>query len=264
MLYDALITLDLPQQVGPPLPTGLWDGLERLLFTGSWSRRAATCTLSSAAVLAGCHAALRALPPDGPPTLQVVDDAGELLDLSASPDRWGAEPARWAEILPPRWTDEPCAFRLRASFEEGGFAVVVLLRHTPRHDLEHAALGGALRVLWAPESADERLTRRVVGAGTRLARLLQLEGDRLVAALTDALRARFGAEPSHRGQVVVPIGDARGFGDLLQGFPERATAALAPIADTLEGWWPALAADGVEGRWREGEFVPTAEVAHVV
>lgn len=265
MLYDALLTLDLPHRVGPPLPTGFWDGCERLLFTGVWARRAATCTLSSAAVLAGCHAALRTLPAEGPPAFRVVDDGGELLDLSAAPERWGEAPDPWAEVLPPRWTEEPCAFRIRATFEEGGFAVVVLLRHAPRHDLEHAALSGAVRVLWAPEATDERLARRVTGAGARLARLLSLEGDRVTRALADALEARFGAAPTARDRVVVLAdGPGGGFGDLLDGFPERATAAVRPIASALDGWWPALAADGIEGRWRDGVFVPTAEVARVV
>src|SRR5688572_21640868 len=102
MLYDALFTLDLPHRVGPPLPTGFWDGVQRLIFTGTWSRRAATCTLSSAAVLAGCHAALREV--GSAPAFQIVDDTGELFDLSAAPERWGEAPPPWAEILPARWT----------------------------------------------------------------------------------------------------------------------------------------------------------------
>jgi hypothetical protein len=218
--------------------------------------------VSAAAALAGCHAAARGLPTEGRPALEVVDDAGELLDLSAVPERWGDAPASWAEVLPPRWTDEPCAFRLRARFEEGGFAVVVVLRFTPRHDLEQSALSGAVRVLWAPEDAGPALSKRIRHDGTRLARLLQTEGDRVVEALAGALEERFTAPSAHRARVVALVDrGSGGFADLLDGFPDAALVAVGPIADALQGAWPALGSDGVEGRWRDGRFVPTAEVS---
>jgi hypothetical protein len=267
MLYDALITLDLPHEVGPPLPTGVGDGIVRLLFTGAWWRRAATCSLSSASVLAGCHAVVRGLPVAGRPALHVVDDAGELLDLAAAPEGWGEAPAPFAEVLPPRWTTEPCSFRLRASFDEGGFAVVVWLRFTPRHDVEHAALSGAVRVLWAPEDAGARLTERVTRDGARLGRLVQQQGERVVEALGHAMTERFGRAPAARSRLVVLVPDARGdaaFDDLLDGFPPQARAAVLPTTEALSGAWSALRADGIEGRWTRGAFVPTAEVAHVV
>jgi hypothetical protein len=122
MLYDAWLATELPTTIGPPLPTPFWDGLPRLLFSGAWYRRAATCTLSSAAVLAGSYGALRGA--GAAPVFEIVDDAGELLDLSAVPENWGEAPPPWAELLPPRWTTEPCAFRLRATWQEGGFAAV--------------------------------------------------------------------------------------------------------------------------------------------
>lgn len=262
MLYDALLTLDLPRTVGPPLPTPFWDGVPRLLFTGSWARRAATCTLSSAAVLAGCHAVLRAV--GHQPAFRIVDDAGELLDLSAVPERWGDAPEPRAEVLPPRWTSEPCAFRLRASWEEGGFAAVALLRYTPRHDVEQAALSGSVRVLWTPEEPGPRLAVRLErpDIGLQLSRRLRTHGDRVVQATADGLGERFGGTVAHRSRVValVEAETSATFDELLDGFPEPALRSIAPIRGALRGTWPALAADGVEGRWSNGRFVPSAEV----
>jgi len=63
---------------------------------------------------------------------------------------------------------------------------------------------------------------------------------------------------------VVPAAGPEAFTEILSGFPEPAVAAICPVRDTLRGWWPALAADGVEGRFREGRFVPNAEVDHAV
>lgn len=266
MLYDALFTLDLPRQIGPPLATGFWDGLERLLFVGSWSRRMATCTVSNAAVLAGAYAAIRGLGEHA--TLEVTDDAGELLDLSAVPDDWGGRPDPFVELLPPRWTTEPCDFRLRASLSAGGFAAVIVLRHTPRHDAEQSPVVGSVRVLWEPESTGPELIARLAepGAPRTLAGLLHTHGERLSRSLTQRLEISPGGRATHRGRLVIPVQSEYldNFREVWKGFPPAALEALPMIAGVLRGWWPALSSDGIEGRVRAGQFVPVAEVTRAV
>ncbi|MEQ1565319.1 MAG: hypothetical protein ABMA64_06750, partial [Myxococcota bacterium] len=217
MLYEALFTVELPRALGAPLPTPPWDGLNRWLFTGTWRRRTAHCSVSGAGALAGCFAAVRTVAEGARWT--VTDDAGELFALQVAPDGWGAAPGPWAESLPPGWTEAPCAFRAEATWDEGGFTVAAVLRYTPTHPAELAPLSGAARVMWRPEATGERLAARLDGGGSvnELARRLRLQGDRVACALTDALGERFGAASSHRARVVLLAGD--GFGELLRGFP---------------------------------------------
>ncbi|HHO53105.1 MAG TPA: hypothetical protein ENK18_20080 [Deltaproteobacteria bacterium] len=266
MLYDALFTLDLPQEVGPPLATGFWDGLERFLFLGSWARRMATTSVSNAAVLAGTYAAMRRLGQH--PTLEVTDDAGELLDLSAVPEDWGGTPDPIVDLLPPRWTTEPCDFRLRASWSADGFATVIVVRHTPRHDAEQTAVVGSVRVLWVPEALGPELVARLErpGAPETLARLLRIHGERLSDELLHLLQEHPGGQGAHRGKIVIPLeGEGPGgFQELWRGFPDEAIEAVPVIRDALSGWWPALSPDGIEGRVRDGQFVPVAEVTHAM
>ncbi len=265
MLYDALLTLDLPREIGPPLSTGFWEGLERWLFTGSWSRRVATVRASNAAVLASAYASLRQI--GSRPALEIVDDAGELLDLGVPSEGWGDDPAPFVEALPERWTQEPCDFRVRASWRDDQLATVAVLRHTPRHDTEQAALSGAVRVLWAPQSTGAELEARLAtaGAARRLAALLTLHGDRTVEALQADLAQRLGGRGTHRSRVLIPVEDGGGgFSEIYRGFPPEAIEAAAVVEEALTGWWPALSSSGIEGRVRDGQFVPVAEVIHAL
>lgn len=142
MIHDALLCLDLPAHLGPPLPTRALKGLENLLFTGRWATRRATTSVSTAAMLARSLAALRGL---GFAEVHVMDDAGTVLDsaIAALP----GDGTRWPEALPPAWTEEPCALTVRAARSGDGVRAVATLRLTPRHEPAQAPVTGSLRTL---------------------------------------------------------------------------------------------------------------------
>ena len=260
LLYDALFTVSLPSTLGPSVPTPPWEALERWLFTGRARRRMACCAHASAAVLAGLHGSLRQAPLEGRPQFTVSSDADEVLDLAALPEGWDRRP-HFAASLPERWTTEPCAFRLRATWEEGGFAHVVQARLTPRHDPEQTAVTGSVRALWVPEARGERLARRLRSAGDarELERRLHEHGRRVTRDTLTRVEARLGGPTSWRSRVLVLVEGP--FDDLLAGFPEAAIDAVPEVTRLLQGTWPALSAEGVEGRVRNGRFESMAIAA---
>lgn len=269
MLYDALFAVALPTTLGPPVRTGFWEGVERLLFTGRTRRRMAVCGRSPAVVLAGVYGALREAPAGAAhPRFTVTDDADEVLDLGAALEGWTGEVPRFAERLPPRWTEEPCAFGLTAAWEEGGFAQVVRLRHTPRHDVEQTAVTGSVRVLWRPEKGGAALARRLRSRqdASELAQRLRVHGSRVTDDVLARLQVALDGAVAHRARVVVLVDQGRpdAFADLLAGFSEPARRAVPEISEALVGEWPALAANGVAGTVRSGRFVPVEGVPDVV
>lgn len=278
MIFDALLALDLPATLGPPLPTPALDGLERWLFTGRWLRRVSTCTLSAGAVLARSLTALRTL---GPWTLTLQDDAAVTLALPlASPD-WGVAPASWPERLPARWTTEPCDFQLQATRIAEHCATAITVRHQPRHADEAGALVAAVRVAWSvpqdpdPGSAEARLGA-TLGSEAALGRLrdgLARHGEQTLDALAAALAEAFpGAVPASHHDVRVLHGiadDPNAFSDRLAGLGSDATGLLPGITARvlLSGRpWSALDARGVPGRIDGGRFHPNTltQVTHAL
>ena len=265
MLYDALFTVATPSTWGPPLPTPFWDAVERFVFTGRAQRRMATCTRAPASILAGAYAALREAAAGAErPRLTVTDDADEVMNLGAVPDSDKIFPERFAEALPPRWTQEPSAFGLMAAWEEGGFAQVVRMRHTPRHDAEQTAITGSLRVLWVPEAGGKRLALRLASPpdASELHRRLLAQGERVAHHVFGRLQDALTWPVSHRARVVALVGER--FDDLLHGFPDAAREAVPEITKVIRGRWPALSSQGVPGQLRGGRFEPMAGVADVV
>jgi hypothetical protein len=274
MLYDGLICASLPSRLGAPTTTGALDGLERLLFQGRWRGRRAECTLSGAAALAGCYRAVRALDPT---QIRVLGDAEELLSLTATPAGWGEAPGPWAERLPPSWTRQPCEFTLQARlapraavWPRSRVIAALGLRYTPRHDPEAGALVGSLRALWVP-AAEEDFERDLSAALAEpaaleiLRRSLMAWGEALSEQLAEGLEAALeGAQVSRSGRAVAlwGYGEQPGrFDELLVGFEEGDRRALGPISARVGegGDWPALGADGVEGRARRGRFEAAVE-----
>ncbi len=276
MIYDALVSLDLPTELGAPLPTSTLDAIENLLFVGHWKRRRASCPLSAAVVLARCHRVLSALGCRG---LTVLDDAGSVLAQNIPASLGDGPEARWPESLPPSWQEQPCDLLLRASLAEGGVTAAVTLRYTPRHDPEQGALSGAVRALWdvQPRAGDEQAFQLSFDAALaderslrELARRMRDRGDQLTRELVQGLEEAFDAGPCHsHGRVLALHGYRRQpqrFGELLAGLPDPQRLALALLEERLAQSltrWPALDAHGVPGRLHRGRFVPTAEVAHV-
>ena len=273
MLYDALLALDLPSRLGPPLPTPFARGLENLIFEGHWDERRAECELSGAAALARCMEALRACGFHG---LALRDEAGELL----APEAWSAEPGAWLpEALPPAWTEQPCGFALHASRAGGGICAALSLRYTPRFEPVQGALSGALRALWdlAPLAGQEAAFRasldRTLEDETELrelARRVEGRGDALCEALLAGLTAAFeGATGARWGRVIALHGyreQPERFADLLAGIPEDRRLQLALLQERVARSprrWPALDPGGVPGWLGRGSFVPSAEQTHV-
>ena len=276
MIYDALLAMDLPSELGPPLPTPPTKGIENLLFTGSWASRRGCCALSSAVVLARCCGVLGALGCTG---LTVRDDAGSVL-AQAVPAAMGRELAdRWPEALPPSWQEQPCELEIMGSLRDRGIAAAITLRYTPRHDPEHGALTGSLRALWdlRHDPADEAAFQRSVeaalmgdGSLRELGRRLSSRGEHLALQSVRCLGEAFDAAPGATwGRVVVLQGyrdTPERFADLLAGVPDEQRVVLALLEARLASSqirWPALDADGVQGHLRRGRFVPSAEVFHV-
>ncbi len=276
MIYDALISMDLGSQLGPPLPTPPQRGLENLIFSGRWAERRASCPRSAAAVLARC---MRVLREQGYRGLRVQDDAGTVLEQQV-PALLGDEASqRWPEALPPRWCEQPCSLALRAQLHSGGAVAAVRLRYTPRHDPEQGALSGSLRALWdiGPKPDEPEAFARSLEAALQrerdlqeLARRLRERGEQSCGALLRGLEEAFEAPPgSSWGRVLVLHGygaDPGRFADLLAGLPEDRRAQLPLLERRLRvsrGRWPALAPDGVPGHLHRGRFVPTAELHHV-
>lgn len=276
MIYDALLSLDLPTELGPPLPTPALTGLENLLFTGHWSTRRASCPLSTAVVLARCCRVLGAM---GCAGLTVLDDAGCVLAQAVPATLDPSGEGRWPESLPPTWLEQPCELTVQGSLQGRGVAAAITLRYSPRHDPEHGALTGALRTLWdvCPTEGDEPGFQRSFEAALRderslreLSRRLRDRGAQLTTELMSGLEEAFDAGPGHsHGRVLALHGyreQPERFGDLLAGLPEPQRVTLALMEARLarsRARWPALDAAGVPGQLRRGHFVPSAEVAHV-
>jgi hypothetical protein len=276
MIYDALLSLDLCTELGPPLPTSALTGLENLLFTGHWSTRRASCPLSGAAFLARCHRVLSAM---GCAALEVQDDAGCVLRQTVPAAPGATCPSPWPEDLPPAWTDQPCELQLRGRLHNKGIVAAITLRYTPRHDPEHGALTGALRALWdvKPSSGDEAAFQRSFEAALadghslgELGRRLRDRGRQLTDQLMAKLEDAFDAVPgSSHGRLLALHGyreRPERFGDLLAGLPEAQRLTIALMEAHLarsDTRWAAIDAAGVHGHLRHGEFVPSAEVAHV-
>ncbi len=275
MLYDGLVSFDLPARPGSAVREEGTRSLECLLFDGSARVRHAECTLSAATVLSRCFDALRGI---GARRFAVGDDVDELFEVTVSPDP--SEPPRWPEPLPPRWTDLPAAFWMRGQLCDDGVVGVVRLRYSPRHRLHEGALNGSLRLLWdaAPRPGGEARFGRDLRAsleGERRLRLLlaRLEslGSCLGESLLDHLRAGFGGpEGAAWGRVVVLHQYARrpeGYEALLEGFEPDHLRQLPLLDDRLRSSnrsWPALNAAGVPGRVCRGTFVPVLEHSHAV
>ena len=278
MLYDGLISVDLPSRLGPPLPATPSQRLERLLFEGSWHRRRAECTASAAAVLAGCYQALKSL---SPTSVTLLDDADEVLSLTVMGEDWGDAPAPWAEQLPAAWLTEPCAFTLRARLAPEGAAwdgsairAVLSLRYSPRHDPEVGALVGSLRAVWTVEEREDvEHTQRDLdatladfGAAKAIQLALGAWGERVAEQAEEALEASLEeARVSRFGRVVALWGigeEPERFDRRLAGFEAEDRLALAALAQrAAEGRedWPAIGPDGVEGRIRRGRFVSVVD-----
>lgn len=275
MIYDALLVTDLPTELGPPLPTPFLQGVENLLFSGSWANRRSTCPLSAAVVLAR---GLQVLREANATDIRVLDDAGCVLEQAA----WTQldEPTlRWPETLPTTWTEQPCEFELRGLFRERGIAAALTLRYTPRHDPEHAALTGSLRALWdvAPSDGGERDFQRSFEAalssgGTlrELARRLRDRGEQRAQDMLRALEAAFETAPgSSWGRLIALHGygeHPERFADLLAGLPEERRLHLALLERRLarsHRRWPAIDPEGIPGHLHRGSFTPSAEVLHV-
>jgi hypothetical protein len=276
VIYDALLSLDLPTELGPPLPTGAITGLENLLFTGRWASRRSTCPLSAAVVLArGC----RVLGALGCAGLEVLDDAGCVLDQAVPAVLGDASEPRWPETLPPGWLEQPCELTLRGGLRERGVVAAVTLRYCPRHDPEHGALTGSLRALWdaGPAEGEEDGFRRSVEAALRdehslceLHRRLRDRGAQLTDTLIRGLEQAFDTALGHsHGRVLVLHGyraQPERFADLLAGLPapQRATIGLLEArVGRSPTRWPALDPTGVHGQLHRGRFVPSEEVADV-
>ncbi len=276
MIHESLISLDLPTQLGPPLPTNTLAAIENLLFVGHWSQRRASCPLSAAVVLARCHRVLSAL---GCRDFTVLDDAGCVLAQGIPAALGSAPEPRWPETLPPAWLEQPCELLIRASLTEGGVVAALTLRYTPRHDPEQGALTGAVRTLWdvRPREGAERSFRGSFEAALKderslreLARRMRDRGQQLTQDCVRGLEEAFEAGPGHSHGSLLALHGYREhperFGELLAGLPEPPRLALALLEERLarsDARWPALDAHGVPGRLHRGRFVPTAEVAHV-
>jgi hypothetical protein len=275
MLYDGLVSFDLPARPGSAVREQGMRSLESLLFDGSSRVQHAECTLSAAVVLSRCLDALRRI---GARHFAVGDDVDELFELAVEPDPDG--PPRWPESLPSRWADLPAAFWIRGCLHDDSAVGVVRLRYSPRHRLHEGALNGSLRLVWdvAPRPGDEaRFGRDLLASikGERsLRRLLdRLEalGSRLGESLLDQLRTGFGVPSGAAwGRAVVLHGYARRperFAALLEGFEAAHLQQLPLLDDRLRGSsrsWPALAPNGVPGRVCRGTFVPVLEQSHAV
>ena len=273
MLYDGLISVDLPSRLGPPLPATASQRLERLLFAGSWHRRRAESTLSSAAVLAGCYQAILGL---SPASVTLLDDADEVLSLTVMGEGWGDAPEPWAERLPAAWLTEPCAFTLRARltpaearWEGSAVRAVLALRYSPRHDPEVGALVGSLRAVWTVDERDDAeetardlsATLEDFGAAAAIKGALVAWGERLAGQTEEALEAALDeARVSRFGRVVALWGVGESperFDQRLAGFEASDRLALAALAERVAAGredWPAIGPDGVEGRIRRGRF----------
>ncbi len=268
MLFDALLALDLPATLGPPLPTPLLEGLEQWLFEGRWHRRRATCTLSAGVVLARCLGALREV---GPFELALRSDAEELVELPLASPSWGEPPASWPERLPPRWTTQPCDFALSASRVVDHASEAVHLRFQPRHVREAGGLVAAVRVAWSvPPREDQAATQRDLAHTLRGARELrdledrtERRGERLAEALARALESRFGTgRASWQGRVVLAHGLSEAperFDDLLAGLSDDARhlcAGVEGLAAATRAEFAAVDERGIPGRLRGGTFTP--------
>jgi hypothetical protein len=275
MLYDGLVSFDLPARPGTAVRERGARSLEGLLFDGSARVRHAECTLSAAAVLSRCFDALRRI---GARRFAVGDDVDELFEFPVGLDP--EAPPRWPELLPPRWTELPAAFWMRGCLHDDSAVGVVRLRYSPRHRLHEGALNGSLRLLWdaAPRPGEEARFGRDLRAsleGERRLRLLlaRLEslGDRLGESLLDQLREGFGGRSGAAwGRAVVLHEYARRperYAAVLEGF-ERAHLQQLPLLDdrlrSSNRSWPALDASGVPGRVCRGTFVPVLEQRHAV
>lgn len=259
MIYEALLAIDLPEELGPPLPTPWSEGLERLLLRGRFRRREARVEASGAWVLARCHAALHA---QGF-SVRAVADVDEV-EVVVAPSSWDEAPV-WAEVLPEAWTRDPADFVLDALRVRAGLAAAVRVRHAVRRPAGEPAVVAALRLAVCPDGDDElRLdaTARAVSPGL-LQSCLDGHGERLADALSSALGDALEGEGAWHGGAKVLVGPLRAHAERLRGLPAPARALLERLDPPL-GRWPASDGRGVEGRVCDGVFEPLAEVQHAL
>ncbi len=261
MIYEALISQQLPTNLGEPVRGSFVASLRALWLHGSPRVGARTCRLSAARVLAGCAQALRAA---GFRELEVLSDAGELLgDVRLHDDG--------LMDLPPSWSEEACAFRVRAKGSRQHLALTASLRFTPRLQHPGGPLVGSVRALWRPEAhAPDSVRRTLRSEGLRAVHdAVTSHGDDATSTLAEALTAALDTPVSWRAETRVPwmTDGLRDFGARLQGFDPRALEVLeltAAYANADSHGLPALASDGTQGRLRQGRFIPLAEVRDVV
>jgi hypothetical protein len=266
VIFEGLLALDLPATLGPPLSTPTLEGLERWLFTGRWHRRASTCTLSSAVVLARVLAVLHE---QGSWNLTLRDDAQVLLDLPLASPSWGESPSSWPERLPPEWTRQPCDFQLSGTRTGGYSAQALTLRYQPRHEAESGALVAALRLAWSvpadedSEQAerDRDITLRHEGRLLELSGRIEAQGLAALTSLGDGLTARFpdsAASLHHSVRVMHGLAQQpNAFSDLLEGLGSDALLLAKAVeirARKSRRSWPARNARGVPGRLQAGRF----------
>lgn len=241
MLFDGLVSFDLPARPGSAVRERGARSLESLVFDGSARVQHAECTLSAAVVLSRCFDALRGI---GARRFAVGGDVDELFELTVTSDE--EPPPRWPDLLPPRWTDLPAAFWLRGQLRGEGVVGVVRLRYSPRHRLREGALNGSLRLLRdvAPRAGCEARFGRDLRAsleGERALRLLhaRLEnrGVALGEALLGQLRAGFGGLSGAawgRAVVLHPYARRPGrFAGVLDGFEPTHLTQFALLDDRL-------------------------------
>lgn len=273
MLYDGLVSFDLPGQPGPAIAERGARSVEALLFDGSPRVRHAECSLSAGAVLSRTYDALRRIGARG---FCVGSDAQELLGVVSPLE--GAP--RWPELLPPRWCEQPAAFWIRGFLDQAGAAAVVRLRYTPRHRVHQGAVNGSIRLLWDVRprrgessffDADVRASLATRGVLQSLSRRLEIRGRALAEDLLRELSSEFeGQTGASWGRAVVLHRYTRSperFAALLDGFDPQLLQQLSWIEDRQRSSgrsWPAVDPHGVKGRVRGAAFVPALEECHAV
>lgn len=283
MLYRALLAVDLPCTLGAPIPPHhLWDGVERLLMSGTWSRVPRRCEVSAGAVLVGSWRALRRV---GAGPLEVRGDADPLFALTLPPEPGSDRPSAWAEKIPPAWERTPADLRVTATLSPGARLMAsISLRFTGSPPDDQPALTGVFTLAWRPDllpdpDASESAIRHAltVGGLRELQDRLDGHGDRAVSELITAFQEELRAPTTARAQtrVLAQFGaETARHAELISGLilddADRDTVMLGIRAGAeraaLEGTWPATSPDGVIGALIEGRFVagaaePEREVA---
>ena len=261
MVYDILLSVRLPQQLGAALPTFWWEQIENLLFTGERLNYRRECHLSGGSVLAQCYEALSQLEFE---QFRVRSEGQVILDRQVVPETIGKTPV-WANLLPPAWEKEPVDFVLSAHWQGAGARAVVQLAYVP---LGKSPLVGSLRLIWdaVPGEGDFEANLRASFAGPyelgRLSRLLSAVGEERCERLADVFVGL--GELSYDGEILVFDGKPEEYREFLDGFePEELKALPFLRLQATSGRWRVLAPTGVryelvngmprmEGRFTQG------------